>query len=219
VAIAKLQRQLERLYDVSAGHDVEDFLIHDPALADRLEDNPAARRIPEKLLLHETPDGVDVALYLEQALVHRLRADDPTERLHAGNLADFLVAVEGVSHFLYLVWSATHDRRVSLLELELQAEVDKFVLAALLIAHADHGRVPAGLHRLLFDAPGFDPGLDAELAARYRTANDYARRYCAWVQQRYLARRGEAGMMSELRRFYRLSHHDKLSRIRHGTRH
>lgn len=219
MAIAKLQRQLERLYDVSAGHDVEDFLIHDAALATRLENNPAARTIPEKLLLHETGDGVDVALYLEQALVSRLREDDPTERLHAGNLADFLIAVEGVSHFLYLVWSATHDRRVSLLELELQAEVDKFMLSALLIAHADHGRVPAGLHRLLFDAPAFDPQLDAELATRYRVANDYARRYCAWVQQRYMARRGEGGMMSELRRFYRLSHHDKLSRIRYGTQH
>ncbi len=218
MALAKLQRQLERLYDVSVGHDVEDFLIHDAALAAQLDRGPAARAVPEKLLLRETGDGVDVALYLEKTLVERLQRDDPTERLHAGNLADFLTALEGVSHFLYLIWSASHERSVSLLELELQAEIDKFMLAAFLIARAANGRVPAGLHRLLFDEPAFDPSLNAELAERYRAANDYARRYCAWLQRRYLARRGEPGIMSELRRFYRLGHHGKLARI-HGTRH
>ncbi|MCK7580758.1 MAG: hypothetical protein MZV65_37405 [Chromatiales bacterium] len=143
-------------------------------------------------------------------------ADDPTERLHAGNLADFLTALEGVSHFLYLSGAPAHERSVSLLELELQAEIDKFMLAAFLSARAASGRVPAGLHRLLFDAPVFDPALNAELAERYRAANAYARRYCGWLQRRYLARRGDPGIMSELRRFYRLGHHGKLARI-HGT--
>lgn len=219
MTLARLQRHLERLYDVSAGHDVDDYVIHDAEIARRLENDPAARAIPEKLLLRESDDGVDVALYLAPAVIERLERDDPTERLHAGNLPDFLVALEGVSHFLYLAWSVRHERRVSLLELELQAEIDKYMLAALLIARADHGRVPAGLLRLLFDAPALDPALEPELAERYRTANAYARRYCAWLQRRYLARRGERGMMSELRRFYRLDHHGKLARIRDDARH
>lgn len=219
MAIAKLQRCLERLYDVSIGHDVEDFLVHDSGLARRLENNPAARTIPEKLLLHESADSIDIALFLELAVVERLRKDDPTERLHAGNLGDFLVALEGVSHFLYLAWSAHHERRVSLLELELQAEIDKFILAAMLLARDKGGIVSAGLHRALFDEALFDPALDAELRERYRHANRYARRYCAWLQRRFMARRHDPGMMSELRRFYRLGHHGKLARIRHETRH
>ncbi len=36
-------------------------------------------------------------------------------------------ALEGVSHFVYLAWNAGHDKPVSLLELEMQAEVDKYV--------------------------------------------------------------------------------------------
>lgn len=219
MALAKLQRHLERLYDVSVGHDVEDFVIHDAELAGRLENSPAPRPAPEKLLLRETEEGVEVALYLDRMLVERLKQDDPTERLHAGNLPDFLTALEGVSHFLYLVWSASHERSVSLLELELQAEIDKYMLAAFLIARAEHGLVPAGLHRQLFDAPVLDPALGAELAERYRAANAYARRYCAWLQSRYLARHGDRGIMSELRRFYRLGHHGKLARIRHDIRH
>ena len=215
MAIAKLQRCLERLYDVSISHDVEDFLIHDVRLASRIDNNPAARAIPEKLLLHETEDGIDIALFLEAALVERLRQDDPTERLHEGNLGDFLTALEGVSHFLYLVWSAGYDRPVSLLELELQAEIDKFILAALLLARSKGGRVPAGLHRLLFDESLLDPALDSGQHERYRDANTYARRYCGWLQRQFMTSRREAGIMSELRRFYRLGHHEKLSRIRH----
>lgn len=219
MALAKLQRHLERLYDVSVGHDVEDFVIHDAALAARLDSGSDSRAAPEKLLLRETGDGVDVALYLEKKLVSRLTRDDPTERLHAGNLPDFLTALEGVSHFLYLVWCVSHERNVSLLELELQAEIDKFILAAVLLARDRGGRVPAALHPALFEAPAFNPALSVERRERYRAANDYARRYCAWLQRRYLARHGENGMMSELRRFYRLSHHGKLARIRYDTRH
>jgi len=219
MAIAKLQRCLERLYDVSVGHDVEDFLTHDAILTRQLDNSPSARAIPEKLLLHETADGLDIALFLEKELVERLRHDDPTERLHAGNLGDFLTALEGVSHFLYLVWSAHYERRVSLLELELQAEIDKFILAAMLLARGKEGCVPAGLHPFLFDAASLDPALDADLRERYRDANSYARRYCAWLQRRFMTRRREPGMMSELRRFYRLGHHEKLSRIRHHAPH
>jgi len=219
MALAKLQRHLEKLYDVSVGHDVEDFLIHDAGLSRRLENNPAARVIPEKLLVHETDESLDIALFLEKELVERLRQDDPTERLHAGNLADFLTALEGVSHFLYLVWSAGYDRRVSLFELELQAEIDKFILAAILLARDENGRVPPELHRILFDEALLDPGIDAELYERYRTANAYARRYCGWLQRRFMTDRHEAGMMSELRRFYRLGQHEKMSRIRHNSMH
>jgi hypothetical protein len=204
---------------VSAGHDVEDFVIHDAALADRLENSTAPRMSPEKLLLRETKDGLDVVLYLESTLVGRLMKDDPTEHLHAGNLADFLTALEGVSHFLCLVWSARHQRDVSLLELELQAEIDKFILAALLLARDRDGRVPGALHPMMFETPSFDTAVNDEWRERYSAANEYARRYCAWLQRRYLARHGERGIMSELRRFYRLGHHGKLARIRYDARH
>lgn len=219
MALARLQRQLERLYDVSVGHDVEDFVIHDAELAGRLENSPTPRTAPEKLLLHETDDSVDVALYLDRTLVERLKQDDPSERLHAGNLPDFLTALEGISHFLYLTWSVRHERTVSLLELELQAEIDKFILAALLLAREHGGRVPAALHSMLFEAPVLDPALNDELRERYRAANDYARRYCGWLQRHYMAGARRPGMMSELRRFYRLGHHGKLAYIRHETRH
>ncbi len=85
-----------------------------------------------------------LSLYLDPALLRRLEAADPLERLHGGNVADCLTALEGVSHFLYLVWNASHDRAVSLLELEMQAEVDKFIVSHWLLRRQVPGHFPAG---------------------------------------------------------------------------
>lgn len=207
-----LQSHLESLYDVAAGHAVDDFLIHDRALVRRFEDDPAARDIPEKLLVCQQGEDLDVALYLETPVLERLARDNPLTLLHGGNLEDFLTVLEGVSHFLYLVWNARYARPVSLLDLELQAEVDKFVVACALFVR-QRGHVPANLHRLLFDDVVFDEALDATARARYRCANDGARRYCAWLRQRFSEPGPPPAMLSELRRFYRLTHHDKLRRI------
>ena len=63
-------------------------------------------------------------------------------------LQDFLLAVEGVSHFVYLVHRARQERPVSAVELELQAEVDKY-LVALLVTWNQTGEPPPGFgHRL-----------------------------------------------------------------------
>ena len=85
-----------------------------------------------------------LSLYLDPALLRRLAAADPLERLHGGNVADCLTALEGVSHFLYLVWNASHDRPVSLLELEMQAEVDKFIVSHWLLRRQVPGTLSPG---------------------------------------------------------------------------
>ena len=69
-------------------------------------------------------------MYLERELLERLDQNDPLTRLDRDNLADFWSALEGVSHFTYYAWNAARDKSVSLFELELQAEVDKFVTTA-----------------------------------------------------------------------------------------
>lgn len=208
-----LQRHLERIYEVEVDPRVEDFLLTDRIHAHALERSAAARETSEKLLVAESPDAIDVALYLDAGLLRRLRRDDPTARVHAGNLEDLLTAVEGVSHFLYLVWNASHERPVSLLELEVQAEVDKYVAAAFLFGRQRDGRIPARLHDWLFGDPTFDPELSPEDLERYREAHARAARFCSDLERRFLRPGASAGrLLSELRRFYRLSREDKLRR-------
>jgi len=164
-------------------------------------------------------DTAAVGLFIDAALLQRLAAADPLKTLNAGNLADYWTALEGVSHFIYLAWNAGHDRGVSLLELELQAEVDKYVSSWWLLREQDPARYPAELHRLLFERSRIDSQLAGQQHELYREANHYAARFCRRLQRQLSARaalsRNDA--VAELRRFYRLSRERKMTHIqRHG---
>ena len=210
-----LQRQLEGIYEVPVGYDVGDFVITDPQLAQQLDDSHNARLIDEKLLIKQCTDSLDLALYLDAELAARLAADDPLDYLHNGNLVDFCTALEGVSHFLYLTWNAGLGRGVSQLELELQAEIDKYIVIANLFGQQRSLPLPEQLHRWLFEHVRFDTALTEDELERYRDANRFAGKYCLQLETRYLRLRDHRGssLLNELRRFYRLPFRDKIRRI------
>lgn len=209
-----LQRRLASLYDLPLAQDVCDYLVTDPTLLGELTGGRAGREIDEKLIVVEAADGVDLALYLDRRVLDRLEADDPRQRLGGHNLADFWTVLEGISHFNYFAWNACRDRPVTLLELEVQGEVDKYLGTRALL----HAQPAASLGRplltRLFEEPGFAAALTAEELERYRAACHLAGRYCASLECRYPADRLAPEMMRELRDFYRLSQGAKVSRIR-----
>lgn len=211
--LSGLQRHLERIYEIEVACDVGQFIISDADLVGSLEQGAHTRGVSEKLLVCEQEDDLCLSLYLDPCVLNVLVENDPLDDLNDGNLAAFCTALEGVSHFLYLAWNANYGRGVSLFELELQAEVDKFVAAVFLLARQRHLRVPREIHERLFANPVFDHQLeDAELR-RYRHANHFAGLYCGRLRRRYLLNRS-AGLVKDLRRFYRLTHRHKLDHIR-----
>lgn len=217
MTVSRTQRLLEKIYRVPAVYQAEDFLVTDPERARALEGPQAGRRqVPEKLLLAEDDEGAQLALFLDAAVLERLADQDPHAALDHANLDDFWTVVEGVSHFMYLTWRAACDRAVSLLELELQAEVDKFICAAMLAASQQAGRFPRSLHSSLFERFTLDPSLDAAESERYRVANRYAGKYCARLIRRFLRGGVARGLLREIRSFYRLGQGDKLRHIDHG---
>lgn len=206
-----LKRDLERLYEIDVPLLLRDFLITDRDTIGRLAQTPPVDT-QEALYLVEDGEHTGLALYIDEALMRRLDADDPRADLHEGNLADFCVAVEGVSHFTYVAWRAAHGREVTQLELEMQAEVDKFAASTMLLGRQCAGRVPADLASRLFANVSFRPGLDSEQRERYERANAYAGRFCEGLTRRHMREPGSAAMTRELRRFYRL---DQRQKIRH----
>lgn len=202
----KLQALLGELYALDVSYSVDDFLTTDAALADALD--KGGRPSDEKLLIAETGDEAEVALYLDRELLERLDANDPLTNLTPQNLADFWAALEGVSHFTYYAWNAEREKSVTLFELELQAEVDKFVATSRLLRE-QHGQEHAALHRWLFDLPELDERLFGAERERYRRANRYAGKYC----RRLAAARDDSAVRRELRHFYRLSQGSKLAHI------
>ena len=161
--------------------------------------------------MHQDGEHLALSLYLDASIVERLKTSDPETPIVHDNLADFCVALEGVSHFLYLIWKATQQQSVTLLELEIQAEVDKFVTLAKLLGR-QQGNIPSGLRRLLFDTAHFDPALDAASLLRYQDASRYAGRFCDQLE-RLIHSAGGARLLREARRFYRLGQQDKLQHI------
>ena len=207
-----LQSLLARLYDVDLEHDVYDYLVTDRAALLGIAPGNDARALDEALLLAETPDGAGVSLYLDPSLLRRLEGDDPVGALTEKNLADYCTALEGVSHFVYSTWRLERDRPVSLLELETQAEVDKYAVTVFLLADQQGGAYPAHVHSRLFDRVRFDARLDADQYARYRTAHRCAAHYCRRLEHRFV-NRGRArieALVRELRKFYRLGPTAKL---------
>lgn len=209
--LRELQRQLSDLYQVGTGHDVRDFLITDPALAQALGGGAMLANTSETLLMHEDGDSVSLSLFLERDLLDRLETDNPLVDLRAEQLADLWTVVEGLSHFNCVAWKASQDREVSLLELELQAEIDKFVATMQLAIEQRDSHLLNRLHAWLFDEVAFHDGLDEEQLDRYRAANEYAARFCRGLRERLLADDEQA--ISELRRFYRLPLTGKISHI------
>lgn len=210
MVLTQLQAMLSELYALDVAYDVDDFLLTDERLVDALDAD--GRQLDEKLLIVEEEGEASISLYVDEQVIERLRKNNPARQLRRDNLQDFWTALEGVSHFLYYVWNAALEKSVTLMEMELQAEVDKFVGTALLLRRQG-GRLPPNLHRCLFDTPSFDDRLNTEELVRYRSANRYAGKYCMKLAPRLATSPGPDALREELCYFYRLAQPGKIEHI------
>jgi hypothetical protein len=174
----RLQRALERLYRVEPLDDVGAY-VH------------PARNGREELVVQEAEGELAIALHLPELVVGG-----------AFDLDGFCQLIEGVSHFVLLADRAREGRTVSALELEVQAEVDKF---AVLFASAPaptraHGEA---LARQLFERVAFAHAPGTELGVRYRDANALARGWVERVGLRFAEPLDVLGLRGSLRAFFR----------------
>jgi hypothetical protein len=203
-----LQGGLESMYRVETDLDVCDFLVGGEE-RDALRVERAPR---EQLLIKHDAEGLQLGLFVDERTLENLAMRDPRRRLDGNNLNDFLLAVEGVSHFVYLVHRARQERPVSAVELELQAEVDKY-LVALLVSWNQLGEPPTDLRDRLFANIRFAGDLSREERSRYELANTAANEYAASLEQRFVRSRAVDDMLGEARRFYRKGLAEKLEHI------
>jgi hypothetical protein len=209
--LRELQNYLSGIYRADPGCAVTDYLVTDPTLAGILGRGTLVPNCEESVLLSENGSSLDLCLFLDQQLLNRLDGENPLEQLKAQKLRDVWTVLEGVSHFNYLVWNARQDRKVTLMELEMQAEVDKFISTWLLAQTQEECDFAHLLHRWLFDDVNFNPALDDAQRQRYATANQYASRFCHGLLKRMNG--GTQHCLAELRHFYRLSQAGKISHI------
>lgn len=204
--LGELQGALESRYDLTLDYRVEQFVSHDAGWCEAITgQSPHAE---EMLLMREQDDTLDITLYLSEALMQSAEMDEPMP------FNDWCTVLEGVSHFVYVTWNATHHRQIRPIDMELQAEVDKFVFSAFgNRGIADGDDLPA-LTQRLFDRVSWVHPADPELTHRYQRANGLARQYCCWLPERFAFAPDNRALYAELARFYRL---DGASKIRHIT--
>jgi hypothetical protein len=199
--LVDVQRRLETLYALDPEAPVTDFLI----AYDEAAHLPGGG---SRTLVSQEGDSLSLAVVFEKAVGDDMARADPRVLLDASNLGAFSTLTEEVSHFLYLLYRARLDRPVTQLELELQAEVDKY-LTCTLTSGVD-------LRERLFERFTLDPAMDAAERERYLVANENARAYADALHERYVARGAVPEMLGEVRAFYRLGMAGKLERIRRG---
>jgi len=156
---------------------------------------------------------MDLSLYISADVIKHLENSHPADLLQQGLYSEFCLMLEGVSHFVYVVWNAGYQRKVTLLEMELQAEIDKFILLQSMLDGSTNRHQLNRLRNWLFETNEYDELLSEDELERYEQANYYAGKYCMGLQQQYKLYDLNNDLLKELRRFYRLGQEDKIRYI------
>lgn len=198
-----LQHAIQYVYEIDLQQRVADFTTSDPAFARQYG---SAHGPMEQLIFREDGDDVDISLYLDNRVV------DALSRIEDGRSSVNMVclAVEGVSHFVHFCWRSQYKVDLSLLELEIQAEVDKYVLLTDLYGED-------GMHHRLFERHLYRCGMSRQLLERYRSANRLAAKYCRKLEKEFIQPGRTGEMLNELRRFCRKTRGEKIYAIEQGS--
>jgi hypothetical protein len=184
-AAARVQRDLEHFYRLERAPAIEAFL--------RTTDGDGREAVRIR-------DGHDGALEIE-VLAPAFSEEPDLDRV--------CQLIEGVSHFVYVADRARKQLPATQLELELQAEIDKYVLLALSDERFDAGAARV-LHTRLFEGVRFCQPEGTEAGDRYRFANDLAARLVRRLELAYAEKGRFSDLRDSLARFYRMGQADKI---------
>jgi hypothetical protein len=205
-----VQEHLESIYGICCPHRIHEYLIDEKAA--RLLGGTC--RSDEELLVQQEGDELWLGLYLAPELLQRFGELSPAAVAQGleKNLGTYCQVAEGISHFLYVAHTANEGRRVSLLELETQAEIDKFASCLLHRWNDRSADWARELHRRLFDSITFHSQLSDVETRRYAEANRLSRAYCSRLIPHVSSRRLDR-LLADLRYSYRLGADAKLRHL------
>ncbi|HMJ12745.1 MAG TPA: hypothetical protein VK524_15090 [Polyangiaceae bacterium] len=183
--LRNLQLRIEEFYGLEQAPDIVEFV----RVADEDE--------RETVLIRQDGEYVEIAVVLPKTVKNAHPRQYATDT--------WLQLIEAVSHFVYISERARIGLPATQLELELQAEVDKFVVAALSSKRLGHERARK-LHGQLYEKVRFIHPEGSEAGVRYRLANELAARFIA----RLLFGRDVRAHRGVLRQFYRSGQTDKI---------
>lgn len=174
---------LERTYHIDSGlRDLGPFVIGDCGYRLLYATRPqqssvGALAASARTLVRESDSVVHARIYFPDTMIRRLEAAPPQAGVTGENVDAFATFVEEIDHLLLIAERTRRDRPVSLFELELHANVSKYLVLARFAA----GRVGdrpverrRWLRERLFDGGELGAGEGPAVQVRYRDAARYA---------------------------------------------
>ncbi len=198
-----IEGAIRNLYSIDTPHRAEDFLMEKPH---RL--TPAV----DGVLCVRPGSALEVGIYFSPEIresLSTLSIQQGAVAWSSAALNSFSVAVEEVSHFHCLLFHATRGRPVSQLELEIQGEIDRFLLC--LFSNEKPELAFDVIIERLFEGFSLRTHLTPEEVTRYRDANNLARNFVLKHMRRLTALDKRERLFRFLRRYYRLAADDKLT--------
>lgn len=203
--LIQIQAQIEKLYQLRCEHSVEDFVLREEDCKSYSAQKSWMQNSDEILFVKQEEENVDIGLFLNPKLLEKFSALNlnQTTPLEITQLAPL---IEGVSHFVYLLWKSGKDQSVTQLELELQAEIDKFLLTSSLWGK----NLSPWIMEQLFGEVEWNPHLGAEEKERYQVANQLASKYCAKLRNLFNIENSEEEILTRIRPFYQMNQGEKI---------
>lgn len=206
--INRIQKQIEDIYKIRTYVRVEDYLITKETCETMLRKASGvtcSRGSKGFVFLCQAKDELNLAVYLDKDVLSTLFK--PSCLIYK-ELTNFFIAIEEISHFVYAVWNALRDRQITRFEMELQAEVDKYITSLLYYKN---------LKDNIFYNFSYHDTLSSEEIKRYRRANRIAFKYCNFLETEFIKNNYFSRLIRDIRTFYRLTHGSKVDYVRQMT--
>ena len=226
--LTSLQGIIERTYDLETGiSDIGRYVIGDEGYRKIYGPLAAGGGVVEKVgaaqavsaepgartLVRQSDTGaLALSIYYPDRLIECLESNDPTRRLDDDNVDAFVTFVEELDHFLVIADRYRSAGVMSLLDLELHANVTKYLTLRMFVGKLRRApRLSTGdsvwIRFHLFEKGEFAQA-DPDVRTRYRDAARLASRYVRRLDTMAPARRPR-----ELRRFHRMTPQEKIGHI------
>lgn len=213
-AVKKIDRALKDLNQVENSQRAENFLVSRSPLHTDL-DKP--EEYHGALLVRSSGNSsISLGIYFNQNVSMALtKVKEWNPRLWSSEQVKAVtIATEEISHFHYLLSKANAGIQISQLELELQAEIDKFMFLffALESNREQTEKTFETLYEMLFERFHLKTDLSESEKERYAEANNIAKTFVLKCRK-LLDNKDYDNVLKLLRQFYRLGPSEKISLV------
>jgi hypothetical protein len=215
--INELQRKREKTYALDTGiTNIEQYIIGDKGYEEFYAKEEIRTVINShsgaRVLLRDAGDALKVSIYYPDEFIRELEDNDPRLGIHDDNVDLCASVVEELDHFLFIARNYKLNRPFSLLELELQANVTKYLVLKYFVARQNRSLKLSKFDKEyiryhLFYKRRFDVE-DTSERKRYEDAGKFGMMYTEYID--FLP---QEDRLRDLRQFSRMTCPSKIRHI------